>query len=169
MADFSTIVNPSNTSLDLYCNSITTTAPSNNYAFAILASTISATTVNPGAPVLINWSSSQLQAYRNITIGGGDTTFTLEKIGNYLVDFNVALDAVSTAGFQNSVSLLVNGTVVSFDVAFGNGVSYYVYKGTLKAIVSKPTNAPVVISFRVSTLVVSGDHRYAQLSITKLE
>ena len=169
MADFSTIVKPSNTTLDLYCRSITTAAPSNNQAYAILSSTTSAVTVNPGNPVLIDWTTSQYQAYKNITIGGGGTTFTLEKIGNYLVDFNVALDAVSTAGFQNSVSLLVNGSDLTFDAAYGNGVSLYIYKGTLKAYVQKASSAPVVISFRVNTLVVSGNHRYAQLSIVKLE
>jgi len=168
MADFGTILNPNNNTLDLYCKSITT-ANEPNSAYAILSSTTSAVTVNPTTPVLLNWSTSQYQAYKNITVGGGGTTFTLEKIGNYLVDFNVALDSVSTAGFQNAVTLVVNGVDVSFDVAFGNGVSYYVYKGTLKAYVQKATSAPVVISFRVNTLVVSGDHRYAQLSITKLE
>lgn len=169
MADFSTIVNPSNTSLDLYCNSITTNAPSKNDAYAILSSTTSAVTVNPGSPVLVDWATSQYQAYKNITVGGGGTTFTLEKIGNYLVDFNIWLDLGLTVGAQNSVSLLVNGSSLTFDVGFGNGVSSYNYKGTLKAYVQKPSSAPVVLSFRVNTIIAAADHRYAQLSITKLE
>ena len=169
MADFSTIVNPSNTSLDLYCNSITTSAPSKNGAYAILSSTTNSATVNPGTPVLIDWSTSQYQAYKNITVGGGGTTFTLEKIGNYLVDFNVALDVLSNAGAQNSVSLLVNGSSITFDVGFSNTVSNYVYKGTLKSYVQKASSAPVVISFSASTLVASANHRYAQLSTVKIE
>lgn len=169
MADFQTIVKPSNTTLDLYCRSITTAAPSNNQAYAILSSTTAAVAVNPGTPVFIDWATSQYQAYKNITVGGGGTTFTLEKIGNYLVDFNIALDMVANAGAQNSVSLLINGSVLSFDVGYGNSVSYYVYKGTLKAYVQKATSAPVVISFQVSTLVASANHRYAQLSIVKID
>ena len=169
MADFSTIVNPSNTSLDLYCNSITTTAQSQNYAYAILSSTTSAVTVNPGSPVLVDWATSQLQAYKNITINGGATTFTLEKIGTYLVDFNIWLNLGLTVGAQNTVSLLVNGSSVSFDVGFGNGVSSYNYKGTLKAYVQKISSAPVVISFSVNTIIAAAEHRYAQLSIVKLE
>ena len=169
MADFSTIVNPSNTTLDLYCKSVTTTAENANSAYAILSSTSSVVSVAPGTPVIINWATSGLQAYKNITLGGGDTTFTLEKIGNYIVDFNISLEATSTPGAQNQVALLVNGTQVTFDTGFGNGVVYFFYKGTLKAFVSKPSSAPVVISFRVTTLVASADHRYAQLSIIKLQ
>lgn len=169
MADFGTILKPDNNTLDLHCNSITTIAPSNNYAFAILATTTAAVTAIPDSPIFINWSSSQLQAYRNITIGGGDTTFTLEKIGNYLVDLNVWLNLGTAVGAQNTVALFVNGTQVTFDVGFGNGVSSYNYKGTLKAVVSKPTSAPVVISFRVATIIAPAEYRYAQLSITKLE
>jgi hypothetical protein len=165
MADFSTIVNPSNTSLDLYCKSIT----SANSAYAILSSTTSSATVNPGTPVIINWTTSGLQAYKNITIGGGGTTFTLEKIGTYLVDFNISLDIVTNVGAQSSVSLLVNGSQVSFDVAYGNGSTVYNYKGTLKAYVQKASSAPVVISFSASTIVAPANHRYAQLSIVKLE
>jgi hypothetical protein len=169
MADFSTIVKPSNASLDLYCNSITTTAQSANYALAVLSSTTNQATVNPGTPVIINWATSQLQAYKNITIGGGDTTFTLEKIGTYLVDFSIALDMVANAGAQNSVNMLVNGSMITYDVGYGNNVSYYNYKATLKACVQKVSSAPVVISFSASTLVAPANHRYAQLSITKLE
>jgi len=169
MADFSTILDTSNTTLDLHCRSITTEAQSNNYAYAILSTTTTAVNVNPGTPVLIDWSTSQYQAYKNITVSGGGTSFTLQKIGNYLVDFNIALDIVSTAGAQNSVSLLVNGSALTFDVGFTNNVSNYVYKGTLKAYVQKATSAPVVISFSASTLVASAQHRYAQLSIVKLE
>ena len=165
MADFSTIVRPSNTSLDLYCKSIT----SANSAYAILSSTTSTVTVNPGTPVLIDWATSQYQAYKNITVGGGGTTFTLEKIGTYLVDLNIALDLGSTAGAQNSVNLLINGSSLSFDVGYGNSVSNFTYKGTLKAYVQKATSAPVVISFSATTLVASAQHRYAQLSIVKLE
>jgi len=169
MADFSTIVTPSNTSLDLYCKSITTTAPSANSAYAILSSTTSSATVNPGTPVIIDWTTSQYQAYKNITVGGGGTTFTLGKIGTYLVDFNIALDMVTNAGAQNSVNLLVNGSSLTFDVGFGNGSVGFIYKGTLKAYVQKASSAPVVISFSATTLVASANHRYAQLSIVKLE
>jgi hypothetical protein len=169
MADFGTILNPNNNTLDLYCNSITTNAPSKNGAYAILSSTTSAVSVNPGSPVSIDWSTSQFQAYKNITVGGGGTTFTLEKIGNYLVDFNVSLDLPANAGSQNSVSLLINGSSLSFDVGFGNGVSNFTYKGTIKAYVQKASSAPVVISFSASTLVAPSTHRYAQLSIVKLE
>jgi len=164
MADFSTIVKPSNTTLDLYCRSIT----SANAAYAVLSSTTNAVTVNPGTPVIINWATSQSQAYKNITIGGGATTFTLEKIGNYLVDFNIALDMVATVGAQNSVSLLVNGSQVSFDVGYSAGTGYN-YKATLKAYVQKVSSAPVVISFSASTILASANHRYAQLSIVNLE
>jgi len=169
MADFSTIVNPSNTSLDLYCNSITTNAPSKNDAYAILSSTTAIGTGFPGVPILIDWTTSQLQAYKNIVISGGNTLFTLEKIGNYQVDLNISLDLSTFPASQSAVELLVNGTLVSFDVAYGVVASPYTYKGTLKAFVSKPSSAPVVLSFRVSALGFSSNFRYAQLSIVKIE
>jgi hypothetical protein len=169
MADFGTILNPNNNTLDLYCNSITTNAPSKNDAYAILSSTTAAGSAPPGIPTLIDWSTSQLQAYKNVTISGGNTLFTLEKIGNYQVDLNVWLDLSTFPGSQNGVELLVNGTVITFDVAYSNGTTPYNYKGTLKAFVSKPSNAPVALSFSVSPTGFLGNFRYAQLSIIKME
>ena len=169
MADFSTIVNPSNTSLDLYCNSITTNAPSKNDAYAILSTVLSSVAAVPGTPVLINWATSQLQAYKNITISGGDTLFTLGKIGNYLVELNTALDLSAFNAAQAQVELLVNGTSVTFDIGFSNTAATSIYKATLKAFVSKPSDAPVVLSFRVSAQVTATNSRYAQLSIVKIE
>ena len=169
MADFGTILNPNNNTLDLYCNSITTNAPSKNGAYAILSSTTTSGTAFPGVPILIDWTTSGLQAYKNIVISGGNTLFTLQKIGNYQVDLNISLDLSTFAGCQSGVEILVNGTVTTFDVAYGVTTSPYTYKGTLKAFVSKPTSAPVVLSFRVSALGFSSNFRYAQLSITKLE
>ena len=170
MADFSTIVRPSNTSLDLYCNSVTTTAPSANSAYAILSTTTALLPVVVGTPVLINWATSQLQAYKNITISGGDTLFTLGKIGNYQIELNANVDISNGAGEQCGVELLVNGTSTTFDVGFGNNTTSYNYKATLKCLVTKPTSAPVAISFRSSAQgATNGAIRYAQLSIVKLE
>lgn len=166
MADFGTILNPNNNTLDLYCKSITT-ASSNN-AYAILASTTASGNAPPSIPTLIDWTTSQLQSYKNITISGGNTLFTLEKIGNYQVDLNIWLELTTFPGSQNGVEVLVNGTVATFDVGYATTVPYN-YKGTLKLFVSKPTSAPVVLSFRVSALGFSGNFRYAQLSIVKLE
>lgn len=169
MADFGTVLNSSNETLDLHCNSITTNAPSNNYAYAVLATTTASVVVPSGISTTLQWTTSQLQAYKNITISGADTLFTLEKIGNYQVDFNIWIEVPSVAGSQMSVELLVNGTATTFDVGYTNGVSLYNYKATLKAFVSKPTNAPVSVSFRLNATAFTGVFRYAQLSITKLE
>jgi hypothetical protein len=168
MADFGTILNLNNNTLDLYCNSITTNSPNKNGAYAILSSTTANGNAPPGIPTLIDWTTSQLQSYKNISISGGNTLFTLQNIGNYQVDLNIWLELTTFPGSQNGVEVLVNGTVASFDVGYATTVPYN-YKGTLKLFVSKPTVAPVVLSFRVSALGFSGNFRYAQLSITKLE
>ena len=165
MADFSSILNPSNQTLDLYCRSVRTDSTD---AYAILATTLNTVTVTPGTPVLINWATSQQKVYKNITISGGDTLFTLSQIGTYLIDMNVALDMVSNVGAQNSVALLVNGLSTTFDVGYANGVSNFIYKATIKGFALKVTSTPVVISFQVSTLVQNAQHRYAQLSIVKI-
>ena len=169
MCDFGTILKPDNTTLDLYCNSITTTAPNQNGAYAILSSTTTSGTTPVGVPTLINWATSQSQAYKNIVISGGDTLFTLGKVGNYLVELNISLELPADVGAQHGVGMLVNGTPLTVDVGFGNGVSFYIYKGTLKAFVSKPSDDPVVISFQTTALIASSNQRYAQLSIVKLE
>lgn len=166
MADFSTVLKPTNNTLDIYCRSVHTDTTD---AYAILSSTITAVLVTPGSPVLINWASSPNQIYKNIVISGGNTLFTLTEIGTYLIDMSVALDVVSNAGAQNSVSLLVNGVSGTFDVGFSNSTVNYVYKGTIKGYVVKIVDVPLSVSFQVSTLVQNAQHRYAQLSIVKID
>jgi hypothetical protein len=169
MSDFGTILNPNNNTLDLYCNSITTTATSDNYAYAILTSTTAQVVVPSGVSTTLQWTSSPSKSFENITLSGVDSLFTLEKIGKYLVDFNISAEIPSFAGAQLGVELNVNGTSTTFDVGFSNGVSIYNYKATLKALVSKPTDALVSLNFTLTATGFTGIFRYAQLSITKLE
>ena len=167
MADFSTIVNASNTSLDLYCNSIKETVN----AYAILGTASAATTVTPASPQTVNWATSTDSVVYQI--GQPDSgSFTLTKNGVYLIDVNITVDLPAVDGGQGQVSLIVDGTNKTYDVAFSSvtqgaqGSTKLTLKGYATKLSSNPN--PVSVSVRISTLVTNMVFRYAQLSITRV-
>lgn len=166
MADFSTIVNASNASLDLYCNSI----KENVNAYAILGTVNASTTVTPASPQTVNWASSTDSVVYQI--GQPDSgSFSLVKNGVYLIDANITVDLPAVDGGQGQVALIVDGVSKTYDVAFSSvtqGVQGST-KLTLKGYATKLSNSnPVVVSLRISTLVTNMVFRYAQLSITRV-
>jgi len=165
MADFSTIVTPSNTSLDLYCKSIT----QSSNAYVVYSQTLTGVNVAPGSPVILSFSSSSQQLVNNIIVDGSSTQFTLSKKGIYLIDMAAAMDLNATPLQTLNVELLINGTTNAYDVGYGTGIANYTYKATVKSYAIKVSDAlPVVISFRSTAVTTTGTLRYAQLSIVKI-
>ncbi len=167
MADFGTILNPNNYTLDLYCNSI----KENSNAYAILGTVNSSTTVTPASPQTVNWAATTDRIVYQI--GEPDSgSFNLIKNGVYLIDFNITVDLPSVDGGQGSVALIVDGTSKSFDVAFSSvtqgvqGSTKLTLKGYATKLSSNPN--PVSVSIRLSTLVTNMVFRYAQISINRV-
>lgn len=167
MADFSTILEPTNQTLDLYCKSVKQSSD----AYASYSTVVQQVLVAPGTPTKINFQLADRIIFKNILPGGvgsAITYFDLINPGIYLIDFNVALELDATVGCQNEVNLIVNGVNGPFDVAFGYG-NQYSYKGTIKSYVTKVPNQACRLEFRVATTGASLNHRYAQLSIVKVD
>jgi hypothetical protein len=161
MADFSTIVTPSNSSLDLYCHSITQSCNS----YAVISTVQNTQTVAPSSPQLVDFSLASSTSLVNCSLNGANNAITLLKKGIYLIDFNISAVIPSTAGVQSQLSCLINGNSDSFDIGYAAGE----YKSTIKTFAINVTDGTLTtVSFRLSALADNVGFRYAQLSIQKI-
>jgi len=168
MADFSTILDTSNRTLDLYCHSITTSTTADDPRYAIFSCNPTQDICLTGGSKVVSFRDSQQKLANGIVPNPNFDTFTIAKSGTYLVSVSVQLTAVSVAGSQASLSVAVGGATQTFDTVYSNTISDYLYKATIYTPIVRLNDDPVIVQIVVNGLVSNFFFRYATLSIVKI-
>lgn len=140
-------------------------------AYAICATVLNTITIPAaGGEQNVRWELSQQRLLQNITLSPNFEVFTLSQAGTYLINYNSNV-ALSDAGSQALVQLVVNGTVVCFNILFASGSPMEgVLTNTYPIVVSEGT--PVTVAFSVKYqfgTTNAAEFRYDQCSIVKID
>jgi hypothetical protein len=158
-----------NDNVNLYCSSIT--RAENAYAIAP-TSTVSVILPSTGGIEIYEFRllSSPVKLL-NIALSADAGTFTLTKKGVYSILCNMNVSATDS-GSQATLTLLVDGVALAFDVLFPSGSYLMSSLSVLGAVECDGITAKEVsiqIRYVAGTTPATGaDFRYGQLSIIKL-
>jgi len=141
MADFGTILNKDNKTLDLYCNSINTNGLLN--AYASLTGDPNQRLCVVGTPAPVSFLQCQQKLLNSIIPNANYDTFSIYNKGTYIVSVSVQMNVVSVAGSQSQLILSLNGSTSAFDIGYSNSISDYLYKGTIICPIVKLTDETV--------------------------
>jgi hypothetical protein len=168
MADFGTILNPSNTTLDLYCRSVN---QSSGNPFCVIGTCAATQTLTSNQKIPLQFANSQSSTFNQITINNDLNLLTITKPGAYLADLSLSTDLAAEAGSQSVLSVVLNTGSVFCDVGYGSPSQFLNVKLTSKVVILVLPNAPTTIQYFIqnTSTSASSNFRYAQLSITKLQ
>jgi hypothetical protein len=166
--DFRNVLVP-NDNVNLYCSSIT--RAENAYAIAPTANVVVSLPSTGGIEIYeFRFPSSPIKLL-NIALSPDAGTFTISKKGVYSILSTINASATDV-GSQSTLSLLVNGVVLAFDILFPAGNPLMTTLTVMAAVECDGLTAKdVSIQIRYlagGTPVTGGEFRYGQLSIIKI-
>jgi hypothetical protein len=169
MADFGTVLNPDNTTLDLYCRSVNQSVGTPFLVFGTCSGLTQVLTPNQKIP--LKFVSPQGSTLNGITINTDLNLITINSAGLYLADLNLQANAAPESGSQTVLTVELNGGSVFCDAGYGSTSQYSNLKLTSKVPILVNPDAPTNIQYFIQNVAVSNSasFRYPQLSITKLQ